>query len=46
MSVAVAVEAHVPLNEMFSHIEHLRAIFSGRAQYSMQSITARWHQPR
>ena len=29
MSVAVAVEAHVPFNEMFSHIEHLRAISLG-----------------
>jgi len=33
---AVAVEAHVPLKEMFGYIGHLRAISSGRAQYSMQ----------
>ena len=33
---AVAVEAQVPLKEMFGYIGHLRAISSGRAQYSMQ----------
>jgi elongation factor G len=33
---AIAVEAHVPLKEMFGYIGHLRAISSGRAQYSMQ----------
>ena len=33
---AVAVEAHAPLKEMFGYIGHLRAISSGRAQYSMQ----------
>ncbi|MEP7099467.1 MAG: elongation factor G [Burkholderiales bacterium] len=34
--VVVAVEAHAPLKEMFGYIGHLRAISSGRAQYSMQ----------
>ena len=33
---AAAVNAHVPLKEMFGYIGHLRAISSGRAQYSMQ----------
>jgi elongation factor G len=33
---AMAVEAHVPLKEMFGYIGHLRALSSGRAQYSMQ----------
>jgi elongation factor G len=33
---AVAVEAQVPLKEMFGYIGQLRAISSGRAQYSMQ----------
>jgi len=35
-TTAVAVEAQVPLKEMFGYIGHLRAITSGRAQYSMQ----------
>ncbi len=34
-NVAV-VEAHVPLSEMFGYIGTLRALSSGRAQYSMQ----------
>jgi elongation factor G len=33
---AVVVEAHVPLKEMFGYIGSLRALSSGRAQYSMQ----------
>ena len=33
---AMAVDAHVPLKEMFGYIGHLRAISSGRAQYTMQ----------
>ncbi|HEY4067246.1 MAG TPA: elongation factor G [Burkholderiaceae bacterium] len=33
---ASVVEAHVPLKEMFGYIGHLRALSSGRAQYSMQ----------
>jgi len=33
---AAAVEAHVPLKEMFGYIGSLRALSSGRAQYSMQ----------
>ncbi len=33
---AVAVDANVPLKEMFGYIGHLRTISSGRAQYSMQ----------
>jgi len=33
---AVVIEAHVPLKEMFGYIGHLRALSSGRAQYSMQ----------
>ena len=33
---AVAVEAQVPLKEMFGYIGQLRALSSGRAQYSMQ----------
>ncbi|HKP66660.1 MAG TPA: elongation factor G, partial [Casimicrobiaceae bacterium] len=32
----VAIEAHVPLKEMFSYIGSLRALSSGRAQYTMQ----------
>jgi elongation factor G len=32
----VAIEAHVPLKEMFGYIGSLRALSSGRAQYSMQ----------
>ncbi len=30
------IDAHVPLKEMFGYIGHLRALTSGRAQYSMQ----------
>jgi elongation factor G len=30
------IEAHVPLKEMFGYIGNLRALSSGRAQYSMQ----------
>ena len=30
------VDAHVPLREMFGYIGHLRAMSSGRAQYTMQ----------
>ena len=33
---AAVVEAHVPLKEMFGYIGSLRALSSGRAQYSMQ----------
>lgn len=33
---AAAVDAHVPLKEMFGYIGGLRALSSGRAQYSMQ----------
>jgi elongation factor G len=33
---AAVVEAHVPLAEMFGYIGSLRALSSGRAQYSMQ----------
>lgn len=33
---AAVVEAHVPLAEMFGYIGTLRALSSGRAQYSMQ----------
>ncbi|MEP7294694.1 MAG: elongation factor G [Burkholderiales bacterium] len=33
---ASVVEAHVPLKEMFGYIGSLRALSSGRAQYSMQ----------
>jgi elongation factor G len=33
---ASVVEAHVPLREMFGYIGQLRALSSGRAQYSMQ----------
>jgi elongation factor G len=32
----VAIEAHVPLKEMFGYVGSLRALSSGRAQYSMQ----------
>jgi len=32
----VAIEAHVPLKEMFGYIGSLRALSSGRAQYTMQ----------
>jgi elongation factor G len=30
------LEAHVPLKEMFGYIGRLRALTSGRGQYSMQ----------
>jgi elongation factor G len=33
---AIAVEAHVPLKEMFGYIGSLRALSSGRAHYAMQ----------
>ena len=33
---AAVVEAHVPLKEMFGYIGSLRALSSGRAQFSMQ----------
>lgn len=33
---ASVIDAHVPLSEMFGHIGQLRALSSGRAQYSMQ----------
>jgi elongation factor G len=33
---ASVIEAHVPLKEMFGYIGSLRALSSGRAQYSMQ----------
>jgi len=33
---AVVVTAHVPLERMFGYIGHLRAISSGRAQFTMQ----------
>jgi len=33
---AMVVDAHVPLKEMFGYIGQLRALSSGRAQYSMQ----------
>jgi elongation factor G len=33
---AAVIEAHVPLKEMFGYIGGLRALSSGRAQYSMQ----------
>jgi elongation factor G len=33
---AATVEAEVPLKEMFGYIGSLRALSSGRAQYSMQ----------
>ncbi len=34
---AAVVDATVPLKEMFGYIGHLRAMTSGRAQYSMQT---------
>jgi elongation factor G len=34
---ASVVTATVPLKEMFGYIGHLRAMTSGRAQYSMQT---------
>jgi len=34
---AAVVDAKVPLKEMFGYIGHLRAMTSGRAQYSMQT---------
>jgi elongation factor G len=33
---ATVVTAHVPLAQMFGYIGHLRAISSGRAQFTMQ----------
>lgn len=33
---AVVVTAHVPLERMFGYIGHLRALSSGRAQFTMQ----------
>jgi elongation factor G len=33
---SAVIDAHVPLKEMFGYIGHLRALSSGRAQYSMQ----------
>lgn len=33
---AAVIEAHVPLKEMFGYIGNLRALSSGRAQYTMQ----------
>ena len=33
---ATVVRAHVPLEQMFGYIGHLRAISSGRAQFTMQ----------
>ena len=33
---AVVVSAHVPLERMFGYIGHLRALSSGRAQFTMQ----------
>ena len=33
---AAVIDARVPLKEMFGYIGHLRAMSSGRAQYSMQ----------
>jgi elongation factor G len=33
---AAVIDAHVPLQEMFGYIGHLRALSSGRAQYAMQ----------
>jgi elongation factor G len=36
-SGAAVVTANVPLKEMFGYIGHLRAMTSGRAQYSMQT---------
>jgi elongation factor G len=33
---AIVVTAHVPLERMFGYIGHLRAISSGRAQFTMQ----------
>ncbi len=33
---AVVVSAHVPLEQMFGYIGHLRALSSGRAQFTMQ----------
>lgn len=33
---AAVVDAHVPLKEMFGYIGNLRALSSGRAQYTMQ----------
>jgi elongation factor G len=33
---AAVIDAHVPLKEMFGYIGSLRALSSGRAQYSMQ----------
>ena len=34
--VSAVIEAHVPLKEMFGYIGGLRALSSGRAQYTMQ----------
>lgn len=33
---AAVIEADVPLKEMFGYIGNLRALSSGRAQYTMQ----------
>jgi elongation factor G len=33
---AVVISAHVPLAQMFGYIGHLRAMTSGRAQFTMQ----------
>jgi elongation factor G len=33
---AVAIDARVPLREMFGYIGRLRALSSGRAQFTMQ----------
>jgi elongation factor G len=33
---AIVVTAHVPLEQMFGYIGHLRALSSGRAQFTMQ----------
>lgn len=33
---SIAIEAHVPLSEMFGYIGHLRGMTSGRASYSME----------
>jgi elongation factor G len=38
----IAIEAHVPLKEMFGYIGSLRALSSGRAQYAMQFDHYEW----
>jgi translation elongation factor EF-G len=34
--IAVVIDAHVPLANMFKYVDTLRSMSQGRAQYSMQ----------